>query len=761
MSLPYNYVSSIASSQTKEFFRPKTVFERIQLILSVTWFCIAFLASTELQAYLFFAIIVTTLVNYCYLIISGKPHSSFLNTTFKFGIFFFLYIFIRNPSKTPLDFYSLAIDDIVLVQKTVLSVLIAIGLVMSYTRLELLKPSSKKKILENYFDFIFQVLKGIGYAIFLYVFFDLINWVPAIVSNLEAAFPNVQDVLLIIGSIALVVASQGPEGKDLKNLFARDLFLISETRFERARDSILKVSIFLLFLLKVLPIFTTTHETLVTEQYWTDGATLLFVLGIITFVLSLFENKGSSKNNLTQLNEKLNDYLPNNFKDFKQSFEDLAIEPDKQQYFKLTEDFPLINKENTKFIAKKNSVAIPIKETPEGTSVIFVGENDVENISPNGKTSKELLEETATAIMIPNDVWNKANLTLEAIKPTDETIRALALKGIDSKEKLLALAQSSLSDFKNIANSQIVKQKFQGVIDNFQQGKYFVSDTAKGTMVRLPGITVIDNPETTFVRVFGIKVLESHGYTFVNLPFVKVVESPDYQLVKLPGLNVLEAGKSNLVNIAGFQILDGDRKEIENAQLKINAEAGLFDTAVDRIDNHLNAVIDNPDSFLLAKNASGKKIELLTAKNSEQAVISNNLLPEKISKGKFEFEVGSSKTKTKKKVKPDKKINLKSKEVFDFPSEVSIEDQGSYEDKINSSPELKKIDKLYNIVKMSHESIDLERLAKFLEFDSVSELENWLVEKNIPGLQIDWSESILMINDETLRGIRKILNKSK
>ena len=381
--------------------------------------------------------------------------------------------------------------------------------------------------------------------------FDLLEWIPSL-SSPGDVFPNLQDILLIIGSVLIIVASQSPEGKDLKNIFAKELFLISTTRFERMRDSILKVSIFLLFLLKIVPFFTPSQKTLVTEQNWTDAATLLFVIGIITLFLAFFESKDAKNPNLSNLASNLSgrasELMPEKFNSFSHSVEDASIKPD-TQFYKLTEDFPLINKANTKFIAKKNSIAIPVKETPEGTAVVFVGESDIENMSKKGVLIKEKIDDLATAIIFPTDVWNKANLSLEAIKPSDETIKALSIKGIESKEKLLAIAQGTLFDFKNMANSAIVKNKFQGLVNNFQQGKYFVSDTKKGTMIRLPGITVIENKDATFVRVFGIKVLESQGYTVVNMPFIKVIETPDYQLVNLPGINVIEAGKSNLVNL--------------------------------------------------------------------------------------------------------------------------------------------------------------------------------------------------------------------
>ena len=761
MSLPVDYIGSIASSQTREFFRPKTPFERIQLIFSLSWFLIAFLGTIELQAYLFFGIIVLMVLNYSYFTLFRKPGSTFLNTVAKFTFFFVLFLFFKPEySPIPLTFFTINITDILLVQKSVIAVLLIIGLFMKYIRLELLKPTSRKKLVTNYTDFSFQLIKGIGYSIYLLVLFDLLNWIPSLASK-GSTFPNPQDTLLIIGSLLIMISSQAPEGKDLRNLFAKELLLVSETRFERARDSILKVSIFLLFFVKIIPFFTSTH--LVFEPQWTDAATLLFVIGIITFVLAFFEPKDSNRGKLSQMSNnlsgKVNELLPDKLALLDKSMNDVSIKPD-TQFFKLNDDFPLIDKVNTKFIAKKNSVAIPVKTTPEGTAVVFVGESDIENISDKGIATKEKIEDLATAIIVPNDVWNKANLALEAIKPSDETIKALSLKGIETKEKLLELAQSTLSDFKNIANTTLVKQQFQGVLDNFQQGKYFVSDTKKGTIVRLPGITVIDQKDTTFVRVFGIKVLESQGYTVVNMPFIKVIETPDYQLVNLPGINVIEAGKSNLVNLMGFQILDGDRQEIENARARIERESLQLDSAFLQLDNRINSVLSNPDSFLLARDTSGKKIELLTGKESDKALVSSDLLS--LSAPGFSLNTNSDQifeTKKKSKVKADKII--KSSEIMDENSSFDISDDIDLKGIDSDSPNYKKLEKFYRIAKMSHKSIDLDRLAKHLDFTSVSDLESWLIEQDIPHLLINWEERKITINDDLLRGLKRTLRKSR
>ena len=60
---------------------------------------------------------------------------------------------------------------------------------------------------------------------------------------------------------------------------------------------------------------------------------------------------------------------------------------------------------------------------------------------------------------------------------------------------------------------------------------------------------------------------------------------------------------------------------------------------------------------------------------------------------------------------------------------------------------------------MSHESIDFDRLSKFLEFESVDDLEKWLVNINIPYLQINWSEGKLLITNDTIRSVKRMIKK--
>jgi hypothetical protein len=764
MSLPYNFVGGLVSEQTRDFLRPKNTVEKLQLILSLSWFLIAFIGSTELQAFLFVFIIILMLVNYSYLVITKKERTPFINTVAKFGFYFFIFNFMRKPGNETIFLLDFAFVDVIFIQKSIIALLLILGIFLRYIKLELLKPTLKKNIFENYLDFSFQIIKGASYTIFLYVFFDLLDWLSSLVNNQEL-FPNYQDYMLIIASLLLIISSQAPEGKDLKKIFARELFLVSQTRFERLRDSILKLSIILLFLLNIVPLLTEDKETLISNQIWTDAATILFVIGIITFMMALFEardNKSMFGNLGNNLSNKANQMFPEKLDAIRTSIKDAEIKTDSQQFFKLNEDISLVDKENSKFIAKKNSIAIPIKETPEGTAVIFVGEGDIENINESGVSTKEILEELATAIIIPNAKWQKAILSLDVIKPSDETIKALALKGIESKEKLLSLAQNTLTDFKNMSNSKIITQKVQGMIDNFQSGKYFVSETKKGTFIRLPGITVIDNKDTTFVRVFGIKVLESQGYTVVNMPFIKVIETPNYQLVNLPGINVIEAGNSNLVNLMGFQILDGDQKEIESARQKIQEESLKLDIAFNQLDQRIDNILDNPDSFLLAKNASGKKIELLTGSTSNKALVSSNLIPESLSKRelrkKMEFEFSSSSSKHR--VKPDKKVRS-FEEIEELPIDLEPSFESNDESIENESPENQKLNKLYRLYKMSHESIDLPRLAKHLEFNSLDDLETWLLNltEEVSGLRINWDENKLLINDEGLRGLKRALRK--
>ena len=741
MSLPYQFFGDLAQAQTREFLSPKTNFERIQLILSITWFIVAFFGSLALQSFIFFLIIPLIVINSIDTRTSVK--SPFLNVVLRFAMYFFLFIFLRPQSSESIHLFDYFIQDIIFVQKNILSFMILAGVVFKYVRLELLKPTAKSNLLHNYIDFLFQCIKGIGITLFIYIFFELIEWVPP-TTSFEAVFPNTQDLLIIIAIICTIIASQSPEGKDFRKLMAQELLLLGTTRFERMRDALFKISVILLILLRLVPLLTINHINLISQRIWDDTAILLFVIAIITLMMSFFEPK-DNKSKINNLANKLNTLAPERFNSIKDSLENINVNADEQQFFKLNENVSLVNKQNSKVIAKKNSLVLPIKETPEGMAAIFVGENEFENIK-GGKIDKRNIDESATAIIIPNDLWQSQIYNkLEAIKLSDENIKALALKGLETKEKIVNLAQSALVDYKKFASPQMIEQKIQGMVENFQQGKYFISETKKGTHIRLPGITVIEDGRATFVRVFGIKVFDSKGYTIVKMPFINVLETPDYELVKLPGIKVLESGKNSLVNIAGFEILDGDRKQLEEAMKQIQLDTTKFDSAFDLVEGQINNILESPDNFLLTKNSSGEKIELLTGNNSDTALVSGS---KNFFNYKKEFKIETGKHR-RHKVKPTNTIKSTENETIEdnFEPEISNIDKD-------------KLEKLYRIMSISKDSIDFERLIRHLNFTSQHELEDWLINLNLKNLLINWEENKIYVSEDSIKHLKRYLRKN-
>ena len=212
MSIPASFMNQMISdqlnSQTREFFRPKSTFERLQLILSITWLLLAFLGSIELQAIIF--LLVITLIIFNRINLLQEETSPFLNDILRFAFYFFLFIFLRpqNDIHTIL-LLDIPIYDVILVQKGILALLIVLGVFLRNIRFELLKPT-RSNMVTNYFDFVFQGIKGLSSAIYLYILFELFNWLPSL-AELGDVFVNKQDILLIIASIATIVASQSPE----------------------------------------------------------------------------------------------------------------------------------------------------------------------------------------------------------------------------------------------------------------------------------------------------------------------------------------------------------------------------------------------------------------------------------------------------------------------------------------------------------------------------------------------------------------------
>jgi hypothetical protein len=655
-------------------------------------------------------------------------------------------LFLKSPGVERIILFDVTIENIIFIQTNILAGLIVVGVFLRNIRLELLKPS-KTDMVTNYLDFIFQSFKGLGSAIFLYILFELLNWLPPSSSS-TANFPNFQDILLIIASLSVILSSQSPEGSTFTQLMVSELFLVSETRFERLRDALFKISIIILAYIHVVPLIS-NGKTLVSQVEWNDGATLIFVIAIITFVVSLFNQKPEKTNVSGQIQDFLDgkagevNLLTEKFKEIRETIQDASVDPNSTQFFKLNDDFPIVNKEKTKFIAKKNSVAIPVKETSEGVAIVFVGENELIETKPGSLDSIPTVQkigESATATIISNSTWQSAFAKLEAIKPTDETINALALKGIETRDKLVSLAEDALSDFKQITLSQNITSKIQDMMVSFQQGRYFISDTKKGTHISLPGITIIENEGYTFVRLFGLKVLDAKGSTVVSMPFLKVIDTPNYDYVNLPFLKVIDTAGSTLVNIAGFQITEGDPQHIQTAIKQIASDSKKLTSAFDQLDSQLESILSAPEQLMLTKTTAGNKLELVSGVESDNALFSGDLLTQSFKKSRKKINREKHKDhKEKQRVKSgvNIKVGLFSKNVSSIKEDIRIDKN-----------QLELLEKFSKIIKVSQGDIVFERLTSLLHFKSIEQLEDWLINLGLTSLQINWEENKLVLNDK-------------
>jgi hypothetical protein len=773
MSLTSDLVESYIQSQARDFLRPRTPLERLQLIFTVIWFTFAFFGNQDIQAVTFFLVLGLISINSLQLIVIDPEiqKNSFFGNIFRFTIFFWLFLLIKKPEITNdvtndnFLVFDYTFDTIIQMQIYLISSLIILGLLFRYLRLELLKKGSILQMRDNYLDFFFQAFKGIGYAAFLIVIFSLFQWLPELAEAQD--FPNKQDLILILGSLGVILASQGPQGAGMQQIMIKELFLVAQNRFERLRDACLGVGIIILSIIHLTPMLNAEYN--IYNVIWSDIALIMFLFGIISFFLGFSESKQADRrkglsglaDGLTQKTMDFN--MPETFQSVKDSVKDAKVDPNKQQFFKLNQDLPIINKENTQFTAKKNSVAIPVKDTPEGTAVVLVGESELKQKDQSDKIELKNID-GATTVIIPHKTWQDAYQTFEAIKPSEETIQALALKGIESREKLIELAQKSLIDFQNWKGPQALRKQMQGLVGDLQSGKYGVIESSSGTNVRLPGITVLESPEATFVRVLGIKVLELRGQTIVSMPFIKVMETADYDFVKLPGITVIDAKGSELVSVMGFRIQSGDPKVLAETIAQIEADqltyGGLLDQQVD-------SILDSPETLLLSTSTAGKKMELLTGSGEEKALVSDisSIATRKNKKKKrkggghvhVDIEIGSKSKRDRRKVRPSKRKKASKEWIDEVTSgKVDIQEgviEGVSDQQISSNQELIKFQK---ILRMSKGEISLSRLARQLNFDT-DMLEDWLISLDIDSLQIDWESEKFMVTDELKAEIDRLV----
>ena len=764
-------VDSYIQSQAADFLRPRTLLERLQLLFTIAWFIFAFTIESDIQFLIFLVVLLLIIANSVQLVFQQESRS-FVSSIFRFSIFFWLFLYLKGflptPGSTGTPYLTLypgelgTFYSVYQFQAFLLSLLLVIGLFSNYVRFELIKSRSGK-FSDNYLDFITQLFKGISYSLFLLILLVLIQWLPKLKSL--GSFPNYYDLILIIGIISLLFASQGPQGTGMQQILMRELFLVPQNRYERLRDASLVAGFILLSLIHLVPLiqrsanFLSLTSIIWNNITWNEVAVLLFILGALTYILSLFEKDSRTQQRFSILSSNLanslNDFaMPDNFRSTKESLKDSIIDPENQQFYKLTKNISIINKTKTKFTAKKDSIIIPVKETSSGTAVVLVGENELERIE-NGKVKIKYLDSTTTTVIIPHNAWQEIYQSLEVIKPTDELIKSLAIKGIETRDKLITLAQNSLQDFQNWNGPQALVERMQGLKQNFQEGKYGIVESPDGTNIRLPGLTIVESSEGTFVRVLGIKVLDMKGKTFVSMPFLKVMDTPDYDFVKLPGLTVIDTKSSSLVSILGFRIQEGDQKEIEDVMLQIETDQKIFEPL---IENQIENILDAPEMLLLSQTTDGERIELLTGENQETALVSM----ESFDKKKKRTREWSERERHKKGRQGRRRVNAgnyfsNSSTSPQWVNEVSggkAQIESGIVNSISPKSDKNQYEKFLAILNMSKGNIKLNRLARQLVFDSIEQLEDWLINSNFNSLQVEWEKNLLIITEQLIADVK-------
>lgn len=802
MSYTQQFVGSLASQQARELLRPKTFTERLQLILTIVWFVFAVLNEVNLQFFLFFGVLLLLLANQLNLTQEEEAPRTFFSNIFRFAFFFWFATIVGLKSTDSLTLLDFTFDDMIFAQKNVLAVLVVVGIATRYFRFELLRTKTREEFATNYIDFLFQAVKGVGYGAFVVVVLALAKWLPEL-ATVGDTFPNLEDMVLIVGTVAILASSQGPEGSKLRSLMMQELFLASETRLERLRDAAFGVGVVLLIILHVFDFLKETGSV-VNFGEWNQFALLLFVVGLVTFFVGSWDNAKRQRRSglgglVDQFSEQTKRYVPEQYSGIQEALKGSSIGSESQQWFRLGDDVPLVDKGRTKYTAKKNSVAIPVKETPEGMAVVVVGDSEVTQGGEGSERKTNALSGAATAMIIPHDQWQTVYGHLEAIKPSEETISALQIKGIEGRDQLVKLAQGALSDLQNWAGPQVVAERLAGVAHGLQTGRYGVTESAEGTSIRLPGLTVIDNPDLTFVRFLGFKVLDAKGSTVVSGPFFKIIDTPEYDFVRFPGLQVVDGPGGNLVSLAGITFSEGDKKEIANTIQQIELDQRTSDQF---IDSQLQAFLDAPETFLLTRDTSGKKMELLTGRGSDEALLSGRLLPspqttksghrkekrkakharksgKKPASAGFEysFTLGGGSKKERRRVRPDKtagsadqvKRSTVSEKATDWvgevtggaaavqPAEVVRIEPAETSSQSSSNDRLETFLKL---LKISQGPIPLEKMSRRLGFGNMDEFEDWVLSLDLENLQIDWEGEKLVSTDALKTEVAELLQKS-
>ncbi|MFW9929747.1 MAG: hypothetical protein ACFFD1_10180, partial [Candidatus Thorarchaeota archaeon] len=512
-----------------------------------------------------------------------------------------------------------------------------------------------------YLDFIGEILiafSQISLVLFLTYSFNYIPTDPFIQTPSGLFGYSIIESFVLLGIFSFIVGSGAPIGASHRRLLrAKSLLLIQSSRLEKMRLATLISG-----LLLIVADFFSMLNSFSHYQQFRDLGLILFVIGFLLFIFGTGQRRSPKAGDVWDSIKKgqmpgftsVDNYLPKSITEAKQSIQDKVIDTDSQQFYKLNQDIPIIDKgkEKNKFIMKKDSLAVPVSETNDGVTVVLVGESELEE-----KNQKVTSDTAATTLLIPHQKWQEIYSNLEAFKPSDELIQSLSLKGIESKEKLLSLANKALDSFKSWQGPKalVTEANIQSLLESVQSGKYGVVEEGEYQKVRLPGITVVESPEIQYVNVLGIvKVLEipALGLNSVNVPFVKVMESRDYQFVSGPGFNVLDTPDGNLVNVFGMSFSEGDKKLVASKILQLAEDQSSMNRLME---GPLEDILNDPNkTLILTETLAGEKKLLMAGK--EDAFVEDFALSRKRSMEKHRER--REERKQRHKVRTSKRITV-------------------------------------------------------------------------------------------------------
>ncbi|MHA2104769.1 MAG: hypothetical protein ACW981_15180 [Candidatus Hodarchaeales archaeon] len=620
-------LENLAADRAREFLRPKTPIEQLQLIVMVLWFLLAVLSDDfVLQFIIFNVLILLILLNtFRAFLIKETEFRPLLGSIFRLGIFYGLFLWINSnfvlPSGSSVSFTfndQLLVENVFIFQQHTMGILFLFGLFSNKFHIKLLTSGKR----DDYFDFIGDLLNALALIALSTVIFNQWNFLPKeplnqIPSDLLGF--SILEMIIIIGLLTYFLGSISPRGQTYRRLkSAQSLVLIQNTQLERLRFAALSAGL-IIIILDLLGFLIELQNIQVIKNI----GLILFVIGLLLFIFGTGTRRRGMRTDFWDSLKKgqvpsadiIKQNLPEAITQAKESIKDTIIDPDSQQFYKLNRDMPVIDKEKdqSKLTMKKDAVVVPVSESKDGVTVVFVGDSELQE-------KEDITEDSgATTLLIPNSQWQDIYSNLEAIKPSDEMVQTLALRGIETKEKLISYANQALDNFKNWQGpkAMVAEANIQAIIDSVQSGKYGVVEEKGYTKVRFPGITVIESPEITFVNIMGfIKVLEipSLGLSSVNVPFVKVMESQDYEFVQGPGFTVLESPEGEIVNVLGMNFSEGNKQIVAS---KIRQIAEDQESLNRLMAGPLEEILEDPNKILaLTQSLSGDKKMLMSGKEN-------------------------------------------------------------------------------------------------------------------------------------------------